>query len=102
ATVAGSGSGSQNGQLSFDPLRENQRPALVLSNGVIYIGWASHGDFLPWHGWVVGYNAMTLQQVAAYCVSPDGYGGGGWVRGRGVGAVVRGEIYLTSRAGEFH
>jgi hypothetical protein len=33
ASVLGSGEGSQGGQMPFDTLRENQRPALVLSNG---------------------------------------------------------------------
>jgi hypothetical protein len=101
-SVAGSGSGSQSGQLSFDPLKENQRPALVLSNGVVYMGWASHGDQMPWHGWVMGYNASTLQQVAAYCVSPDGYGGGIWSSGGGLGADASGNIYFTTGNGDFN
>ena len=101
ATIAGSGSGSQNGQLGFDPLKENQRPALVLSNGVVYIGWASHGDQMPWHGWVIGYNASTLQQAAVYCVSPDGYGGGIWSSGGGLGADASGNIYFTTGNGDF-
>jgi concanavalin A-like lectin/glucanase superfamily protein/HYDIN/CFA65/VesB family protein len=102
ATIAGSGSGSQNGQLSFDALKENQRPALVLSNGVVYIGWASHGDQVPWHGWVIGYNASTLQQAAVYCVSPDGYGGGIWSSGGGLGADASGNIYFTTGNGDFN
>jgi len=64
-TVTGSGSGSQNGQLDFNSLKENQRPALVLSNGNVYAGWASHGDQMPWHGWVIGFNATTLQRTAS-------------------------------------
>jgi hypothetical protein len=101
ASVTGSGEGSSGGKLAFDPLRENQRPALVLSNGNVYMGWASHGDQRPWHGWVIGYNATTLQQVGAYCVSPDGYGGGIWSSGGGLGADASGNIYFTTGNGDF-
>jgi hypothetical protein len=101
ASVSGSGEGSQGGQLSFDPLRENQRPALLLSNGNVYIGWAAHGDQHPWHGWVIAYNASTLQQAAAYCVSPDGYGGGIWASGGGLGADSSGNIFFNTGNGDF-
>ena len=57
---------SVKGYISFDPLRSNQRPALLLVNGVVYIAWASHGleTVDPYHGWVMGYNETTLAQVA--------------------------------------
>jgi hypothetical protein len=100
-SVPGSGEGSQGGQLPFDPLRENQRPALALNNGVVYIGWAAHGDQHPWHGWVIGYNASTLKQVAVYCVSPDGYGGGVWASGGGLGVDASGNIYFNTGNGDF-
>jgi len=101
SSVSGSGEGSQGGQLSFDPLRENQRPAILLSNGNVYIGWGSHGDQHPWHGWVIAYNASTLQQAAAYCVSPDGYGGGIWASGGGLGADSSGNIFFNTGNGDF-
>jgi chitodextrinase len=101
ASVPGSGEGSQGGQLPFDPLRENQRPGLALNNGVVYIGWAAHGDQHPWHGWVIGYNASTLKQVAVYCVSPDGYGGGVWASGGGLGVDASGNIYFNTGNGDF-
>ena len=62
ATVPGTGLGSSGGQLPFDPLRENQHAALLLLNGVVYFGFSSHGDYQPYHGWVFGYDATTLQR----------------------------------------
>ncbi len=64
ATVAGTGTGSTGGQLSFDPLIQNQRTALDYYNGYVYFGYAAHGDIGNWHGWLFAYNATTLQQTA--------------------------------------
>ena len=44
ASVAGTGAGSSGGQVSFDPLRENPRSALLLANGSVYLSWASSCD----------------------------------------------------------
>jgi hypothetical protein len=84
ATVAGTGNGSSGGQLTFSPLWENQRPALALYNGYVYIGFAAHGDFNNWHGWLFSYNASTLAQMAALCLSPNGFGAGIWASGAGL------------------
>ena len=86
ATVAGTGNGSVSGSLTFDSLWENQRPALLLLNGIVYIGFAAHGDNGPWHGWILGYNAATLKQTGAYCASPNGTGAGFWMSGDGLAA----------------
>src|SRR5262249_55349911 len=72
AHVRGTGAGSSNGMLTFDPEIQNQRAALLLANGIIYITWASHCDTGPYHGWIVGYDATTLAEVFAKAVTPDG------------------------------
>jgi hypothetical protein len=102
ATVHGDGNGSQANTLSFDPLRENQRAALLLSNGVVYIAWAAHGDQQPWHGWLMGYNAATLQQTMVNCVSPNGYGGGIWMSNGGLATDASGDVFFTTGNGDFN
>jgi hypothetical protein len=101
ASVSGSGVGSSGGRLAFDPLRENQRTALMLLNGVVYFGFGSHGDNQPYHGWLLGYNASTLTQVLAYCSTPNGEGGGIWHSGGGLVADSANNIYYVTGDGTF-
>lgn len=84
ATVAGTGDGSSGGQITFSPLWSNQRPALNFYNGYVYIAYSSHGDISPYHGWLFAYNASTLQQTAALCLSPQDLGASVWGSGAGL------------------
>jgi Abnormal spindle-like microcephaly-assoc'd, ASPM-SPD-2-Hydin len=84
---------------TFSALFENQRPALLLLNGVVYIAWGSHGDIGVYHGWVIGYNETTLQQAGAYITTPVDSYGGIWQSGGGPAADSSGNIYVTSGNG---
>lgn len=99
ATFPGTGDGSSGGIVPFDPLRNNQRPALTLVNGVVYISWSSHCDNGPYHGWVIGYNTGTMQQAAVFNDSPNGSEAGIWMSGQGPCADPSGNIYLTTGNG---
>jgi hypothetical protein len=103
ASVPGTGWGSVNGKVSFDPLRENQRAALLLANGVVYIGWSSHGleTTYAYHGWVIGYDAATLTQTSVLNITPNGMQGGVWHSGGGMAADFSGNIYFVSGNGTF-
>jgi hypothetical protein len=88
--VAGSGAGSQGGIIQWDPLRDVQRAGLLELNGVIYIGWAGAA-----HGWIMGYNATTLQQTAIFNTTPNSQLGGVWAAGNGLVADSEGNIYAA-------
>jgi len=101
ASVTGTGNGSNAGRIAFDSLHQNQRTGLLLNNGVVYLGFASHGDIQPYHGWILGYNAATLQQVLVYNTTPNGEGGGIWQGGAGLAADAAGNIYFVTGDGKF-
>jgi hypothetical protein len=101
ATVPGTGLGSSGGQLAFNALRENQHTALALVNGVVYFGFSSHGDIEPYHGWIFGYNASTLQRTTALCLTPNQEGAGVWMSGSGLASDSTGSLYFITGDGEF-
>ena len=101
ASVPGKGDGSSNGQVPFDPLRENPRAALLLVNGTVYLTWASSCDLDPYHGWVMAYDAETLAQKAVLNVTPDGTEGGIWASDTGPAADPNGNVYVPTGNGTF-
>jgi outer membrane protein assembly factor BamB len=84
------------GQVQFVAAKENQRPAVTLVNGVIYLAFASHEDFNPYHGWVLAYSAATLQQIATYNDTPNSLRGGIWMGGQGLVADSNNNVYLIT------
>jgi hypothetical protein len=99
ASMAGTGIGSVNGMVSFDPMRNNQRSALLLHEGVVYIAWSSHCDEGPYHGWVIGYDARTLAQAVVWNASPGGTQAGIWMSGQGISVDDMGFMYLITGNG---
>jgi len=102
ATVPGSGYDSTGGSVIFNPLQENQRAALLLENGQVVMGWSSHCDNDPWHGWVMSYNANTLVQEAAFNTSPNGSRDGVWMSGGGAASDANGNIYFATGNGTWN
>src|SRR5216117_89187 len=99
ATYTGNGDGSVNGVIAFDAQRQNQRQGLILLNGVVYVTFSSHCDWGPYHGWILGYDAATLQQQVVYNATPNGYAGGMWESGTGMAADAQGNLYVVTGNG---
>ena len=101
ATVPGNGGDSVNGTISFNNITANQRPALTLQNGELYIGFSNHGNNPPYHGWLLAYNASTLHQDWAFCTTPNAMKGGIWMGGGGIGVDSSGNLYFSTGNGTF-
>ena len=97
----GAGHDGQN-QISFNALTHNQRPALLLLNGVVYVAWGSHADGFPFHGWVLGYDENSLQPVSSFITSPNSSESGIWQGGAGPAADANGSIYFSTGNGTFN
>jgi uncharacterized protein (TIGR03437 family) len=89
------------GMVTFDAKMHWQRPALLLSNGVVYVAFASHQDSTPAHGWIFGYDSKTLEQTAIRCLTPNGEMAGIWQGGAGLAADQNGDIYAVTGNGDF-
>jgi hypothetical protein len=101
AKVKGNGDGSINGFVSFDALREGQRPGLLLQNGGVYIGWASHCDNGPYHGWVISYDEITLAQTGVWNSTRNGGLGGVWQSGTGLAADSSFNLFFATGNGTY-
>jgi hypothetical protein len=86
----------------FDPLMQNQRPALVLSGGNVFIGYASHCDKDPYHGFLFGYNEASLKQVGVFNTSPGGQEASIWQSGQAPSVDDKGNIYFITGNGSWN
>jgi outer membrane protein assembly factor BamB len=101
ATYPGTGDGSSNGIVIFNPGQQLERPGLLLLNGIIYTTWGSHCDAQPYTGWVISYDQNTLAQVSVLNVTPNGADGSFWMAGTAPAADASGNIYGLVANGTF-
>jgi len=101
ATTRGTGDGSVGGVLTFDPLKQLQRPGLLLLNGVVYLAFGGHADIPPYHGWILGYDTRTMKQVCVFNTTPNGADGAIWQAGMGMAADESGSLFAMTGNGTF-
>lgn len=101
ASFTGSGAGSSNGKVSFDPKQYKERAGLLQVGSNIYTTWASHCDRAPYTSWVIAYSADTLKQTGVLNLVPNGADGGIWMSGAAPAADAAGGIYFIIGNGDF-
>jgi hypothetical protein len=78
------------------------RPGLVLTNGVVYMVFGSYADDQGlYHGWVLGYDAKSLQQRYAYTPSANADASAIWGGGGSIAADASGNIFIATGNGAF-
>ena len=102
ASYPGHGVGNDGqGNVIFDSRYENQRSGLMLLNGVLYVAWGSFCDPANYHGWLIGFDPVSLQQLTSFNTSPNGWGSGIWGSGGAPAADTEGNIYFSTGNGTF-
>jgi hypothetical protein len=89
----------------FNSLLENQRPALLLDNGTVYIAFGSYGgqcageSTCEYHGWLFGYDSSSLQQTGVFDVTPNAIQGGIWQSGGGPSVDPNHNLFVVTGNG---
>jgi hypothetical protein len=88
---------SGGGTVTFQPNVQQERAALLESNGIIYTAWSGYyGDCGNYAGWVIAYSADTLAQAGAIDLVPNSGRAGSWLGGGGPAADSSGNVYLPT------
>jgi len=86
----------------LQPEHHLQRPALLLANNAIYIGFGASMEPTSWHGFLFAFNANTLaRQSPTLNTTPTGIGGGIWMSAEAPTADSNGDIYVPTGNGDF-
>jgi Abnormal spindle-like microcephaly-assoc'd, ASPM-SPD-2-Hydin len=105
ASVPGKGYDNNGGVIYFNTQRQNQRPALLLLNGTVYLAFGALEDIDYYHGWILGYTynvtTGTFTQTYVFNDTPNGQKGGIWQAGGGLLADSSANIYTSLGNGTF-
>jgi hypothetical protein len=101
--VSITGTPSNTPGVPFNESYQQQRPALLLLNGVVYIAFASDCDITPYRGIVVGVStathAITMWSDEAGVGTGEDSQAGIWQSGAGLVSDIPGRIILTTGNG---
>jgi hypothetical protein len=112
ATYPGTGVGGNGSVLTFNPEEHNERSALTLAGGILYVGYAGYGDTDPYHGWLFGFSTTNLKMLPDHIfnTTPNAtqaaFGahageGGMWMGGNGLCVDASNNLYFESGNGSF-
>jgi hypothetical protein len=81
---------------------QQERAALLMQDGIIYIGFGGPGcNVKTENGWVMAYNDSTLEQVGVFNASPGVEASAVWLSGAGLAGDGAGNIYASTGDGLF-
>jgi hypothetical protein len=98
----------------FEPSAENQRSALLLDNGTVYVAFGSYDGLCalppppaelgpcPYYGWLFGYDSSSLRQTGVFDVTPILGRGGIWQSGGGPSADLNHNVFVVTGDGPFN
>jgi hypothetical protein len=86
---------------TFKDFYQMNRPGLLLANGHVYIAFGSNCCNAYSQGWVLSYNAATLQQEGAFTAEPGKILASIWQKGGGISADSVGNIYAETSEGYY-
>ena len=111
ASVHGTGVAGNGSVVTFAAIQHMQRPALTLAGGILYVGYGSHGDTDPYHGWVMGFNATNLVLLTNYVFNttpnangsafPNAGEGALWMGGNGICVDAGTNLFFETGNGSF-
>jgi hypothetical protein len=90
---------ADNAQVTFFPKTQQQRPGLLLMNGVVYAAFGSHCDTPPWQGWIFGVSTAGASITARWVDEANTNGGGIWQSGVGLTSDGPGQILFATGNG---
>src|SRR5437588_3811318 len=84
---------------NFADKQQVNRPGLLLASGNVYIAFGSNGCNNLEQGWVIAYNATTLQPEGAFDDEPGQNFAAIWQKGAGLSADASGNVYAETGDG---
>jgi hypothetical protein len=110
-TVNGIGQGPSNqpgGTVALDASQAGQRVALTFNGGSVYVAFSAPASVsAPFHGWILGFDRVSLNPTAVFCTTPNdpqssvNGGGGIWMAGGGLAVDGGGNMYFATGNGLF-
>lgn len=111
ATVPGTAVDSVGGIITFSAKQQIQRSALTLAGDTLYIAFSGYADTDPYHGWILGYDPVSLQIRPGYifnttpnataAFNPNAGEAGIWMGGGGLCVDASTNLYFETGNGTF-